>query len=166
MANAVKAGENLSWHRTKAEILARDEAEAAVIPVRPAKLTLPASLKGDRAAQKYWRAIVSKMEGLAILDDLDTEMLAIYVSSLSRRDELQKECREMMELALKEEEPETKLAMLGKLDSLIGRVQAHEKTLLSYANVLGMTPEARVRLARKRAAKAMEPEPEDDLFGD
>ena len=166
MPNAVKTGDGLTWHRTKAEIEAREKAEAEVLPIRPVKLTLPKSLKGDKAAQKYWKTIVEKMEGLAILDDLDTEMLAIYVSSLSRRDDLQAQCREMMDLALKETEPETKLAMLGRLDSLIGRVQAHEKTLLSYAGALGMTPEARVRLARKRAAKAMEPEPDDDLFGD
>jgi len=29
-----------------------------------------------------------------------------------------------------------------------------------------MTPEARVRLARKRAAQAAEVDPDDDLFGD
>jgi len=166
MANNVKSAENLTWHQTRAEIEARAEAEAEIIPDRPAQLKPPKSLKGDRAALSYWKSITERMQGLAILDDLDVEMLAIYVTSLSRRDDLQKQCRQMMNLALREEDPETKLAMLGKLESLIGRVQAHEKTLLSYANVLGMTPEARVRLARKRAAKAVEVEPDGDLFGD
>ena len=164
--NNVKSNDNLSWHRTKKEIQARVEAEADFLPDRPARLPVPKSLKGDPSAQKYWKSIVERMDGLAILDDLDAEMLAIYVSSLSRRDKLQQECRTMMDRALKTEDPEARLELLDKLDGLIGRVQSHEKTLLSYADKLGMTPEARVRLARKRAAQAAEVDPDDDLFGD
>lgn len=164
MANQVKRMENVQKHLTKAEIAAREEAEAAYLPDREARLAVPRSLAGDAAAKRYWTSIVARMEGLAILDDLDSEMLAVYVSSLARRDKLQKECRALMDQALKAE-PEDRLELLGKLDGLINRVQAHEKTLLSYADKLGMTPEARVRLARKRAAQA-EAGPDDDLFGD
>lgn len=166
MPNNVKSLENINWHMTKAEAEARAAAERDILPERPATLKRPKSLTGDKPAQKYWMDILSRMDGLAILDDLDSEMLAIYVSAFARRDELQKQCREMLALSVKETDPETRLTMISKLDSLIGRVQAHEKTLLSYANALGMTPEARIRLARKRAAKAAEPEPDADLFGD
>ena len=56
--------------------------------------------------------------------------------------------------------------MTDRLDGLIGKLQGHEKTLLSYADKLGMTPEARARLARKRAAQETARDPDDDLFGD
>ena len=167
MPNAVKTGDSLTWHRTKAEIEAREAAEADVLPTRQAKLTMPKTLKGDKAAQGYWRSIVKRMEGLAILDDLDTEMLTIYVAGLSRRDQLRQVYAEVMEIAMDPEtDPDTKAVLLGKLNDTNNRLQGQEKLLLSYANALGMTPEARVRLARKKAAKAMEPEPDADLFGD
>ena len=102
---------------------------------------------------------------MAILDDLDGEMLAVYCAALSRRDSLNSLCRELMDHVDREKDPEARLDLVGKLDGVISKLQAHEKTLLSYADKLGMTPEARVRLARKRAAQ-VEQTPDDDLFGD
>ena len=166
MANNVRSLENINWHMTKAEAEARAAAEKDFLPERPATLKMPKSMTGDKTAQRYWKTVLSRMDGLAILDELDTEILAIYVSALSRRDELQAQYRDMMALVVTESDTATRLAMIKKLDSLLGRVQAHEKTLLSYANALGLTPEARIRLARKQAAKAAEPDPDADLFGD
>ena len=166
MANNVRSLENINWRMTKAEAEARAAAEKDFLPERPAALKMPKSMTGDKTAQRYWKTVLSRMDGLAILDELDTEILAIYVSALSRRDELQAQYREMMALVTTESDTATRLAMIKNLDSLLGRVQAHEKTLLSYANALGMTPEARIRLARKKAAKATEPDPDADLFGD
>lgn len=163
----VKAGDNLQKHLTKAEIEARQQAEAEYVPDRSVNQKPPSSLNKDAAAKRYWKTILGRMEGLAILDDLDREMLAIYCGALSRRDDLQKLCREMMTRAGAETDPKERLALIGELDGLISKLQGHEKTLLSYADKLGMTPEARVRLARKRAAQAaLELEPDADLFGD
>lgn len=162
----VKHSDNLEKHLTKEEKQARREAEAAYLPDRPAKLKLPRSLSKDPAAKRYWKSILERMEGLAILDDLDGEMLAVYCAALSRRDSLNSLCRELMDQVDREKDPEARLDLVGKLDGVISKLQAHEKTLLSYADKLGMTPEARVRLARKRAAQVEAPQPDDDLFGD
>ena len=134
-ANA-KPLENQTKHLTNAEKAARQAAEEAYLPNRKAKLKMPEAVKADKAAASYWRSILKRMEGTGILDDLDAEILGIYCLGLSRRDEL---------LDLK--------ALL-----------ALEKQLLAYADKLGLTPESRVRLARKRAAQ--ETEAIDPLFGD
>lgn len=165
MANKVKTSENLAWHLTKAEIAAREDAEAAMMPDRGFSARPPGSLNKDAAGKRYWDSVVKRMEGFAILDDLDREMLAIYCGALSRRDDLQKLCRELMTRAGKEKDPQARLDLVEKLDGLMSKLQNHEKTLLTYADKLGMTPEARVRLARKQAARAAEAQlPDGDLF--
>ena len=166
MANKVKASENLSWHMTRKEIEARQKAEKEYMPDRGIKARLPGTLNKDPAAKKYWASILERLDGLAILDDLDREILGIYCGALSRRDDLQKLCRELMTQAGKEKDPGTRLELVEKLDGLLSKLQNHEKTLLSYADKLGMTPEARTRLARKRATQEAEKDPDSDLFGD
>ena len=137
----VKSLENQTKHLTKEEIQAREEAEAAYLPQRKAKLKMPTAVKEDDAAAAFWRSILRRMKGTAILDDLDAEILGIYCLGLSRRDQLQ---------------------AIGDMKALL----ALEKQLLSYADKLGLTPESRIRLARKQAAKDAGPVPLDDLFGD
>ena len=107
------------------------------------------------------------MEGLALLDDLDSEMLAGYCSMLARRDQTILLADQLAQrLGVADMEPEEVLEAMGKLNVLHGRLQALERTLLQYAEKLGLTPSGRVRLAQKRAQAAAEPEPDDDLFGD
>ena len=132
----VKPLENQTKHLTNAEKAARQAAEEAYLPNRKAKLKMPEAVKADKAAASYWRSILKRMEGTGILDDLDAEILGIYCLGLSRRDELVE----------------------------IKPLLALEKQLLAYADKLGLTPESRVRLARKRAAQ--ETEAIDPLFGD
>lgn len=162
----VKVSDNQEKHLTKAEIQARQAAEAEVMPDRPVTLKVPKSLNKDTVAQRYWKSILERMEGLSILDDLDSEMLAIYCSALSRREALNALCRELMAAMEKSPGAATRLEMIERLDGLMAKLQSHEKTLLSYADKLGMTPEARARLARKRAAQEAEKGPDADLFGD
>ncbi len=166
MAANVKHSENMVKHLTKAELEARKAAEDAVMPERKAVLKVPKSLHNDAAAKRYWKSILERMDGLAILDDLDGEMLAVYCSALSRRDSLNALCRALIANMEKEPSAGHRLEMTDRLDGLIGKLQGHEKTLLSYADKLGMTPEARARLARKRAAQETARDPDDDLFGD
>lgn len=162
----VKASENIGKHLTKAEMQARKDAENAVMPDRGVPTKVPKSLANDSPAKSYWKSILERMDGLGILDDLDMEMLAIYCSALSRRDALNALCRSLVSEMAKADGNEKKLELANKLDTLLAKVQAHEKLLLSYADKLGMTPEARVRLARKRSAQVAEVSPDDDLFGD
>ena len=146
-----KAGENLAKHLTKEEIAAREQAEAEVMPLRPDSLDKwPDMLRGKdkAAAQKYWKAVVARMKGYAILDVLDSDTLGIYCLQMARRDKL-----------------EESLADAEDSSAAAKELQALEKLLLSYAEKLGLTPASRVALARKRAA-AVGAEERDDLFGD
>lgn len=168
MATPAKSLEAMEKHLTKDEIAAREAAEAEVLPARPLDPEKPPkSLIGDNAARRYWRAILNKQEGLAILDELDAETLAVYCSMLSRRDAMNALCVKLVaEAGAKGLENEARLELMDRTDGLASRLQTHEKTLLAYANALGLTSSARVQRARRRAAAAANPPPPDDMFGD
>ena len=89
MPTAAKARENMTKHLTKTEREAREQAEAAVLPDRgrEPKLKKPVIVSSNKRANAYWNQILKRMEGLALLDDLDSEMLAGYCSMLARRDQ-------------------------------------------------------------------------------
>lgn len=152
MATAGKVLDNMTKHLTLAEAAARAEAEGELLthvelsPDKP-----PALLKGDATARRYWAAILGRMDNVLLLDSLDTEVMAIYCAMLSRRDKLQKASR------AKGIEPKDAAALSTELQKL-------EKSILSYAKDLGLTPAGRAQLARKRAA-AVEVDPDADLYG-
>ncbi len=186
MPTPVKAVENMEKHMTQEELDARKAAEAATIPDRSGvlKLRKPAFVAGNKTANKYWNGIMKSMEGLVLLDDLDSEMLAGYCSMLARRDEYIVLSHQLMrslgvsaaidvksKKAKKPEDrtdaefeqsacgdaqltPDQILEAVSKLDSLTGKLQAMERNLLTYADKLGLTPSGRVRLAQKRAESA------------
>lgn len=152
MAAPGKVLDNMTKHLTLAETAARAEAEGELLthvelsPDKP-----PALLKGDAAARRYWAAILGRMDNVLLLDSLDTEVMAIYCTMLSRRDRLQRAGR------AKGIEPKDAAALSTELQKL-------EKSILSYAKDLGLTPAGRAQLARKRAA-AVEVDPDADLYG-
>ena len=168
MPKQAKTLENMTKHLTKEETEARETAEVLMLPMRaldPDKP--PRSLAGDAAAKRYWRQILAKMAGYAILDALDADALAVYCSMLSRRDAMNALCVKLVaEAGDRTLGNDERLELMDKADGLSSRLQTHEKTLLSYAKELGLTPTGRVHLARRRAAEAANPEPADDLFGD
>ena len=168
MPEAVKTSENMTKHLTKAEREARRQAEDAVLPHRQnPKLKKPAFVSKNKPANAYWNQILKRMAGLALLDDLDSEMLAGYCSMLARRDETILLVSQLTErMGVTDMEPDELLEATGKLNVLHGKLHALDRTLLQYAEKLGLTPSGRVRLAQKRAQAAAEPEPDDDLFGD
>lgn len=197
MPSAVKNSENMTKHMTQAEAELRQQAERDVIPQRKKlKLKKPPFVSRNKRANAYWSQIVKRMEGLVLLDDLDSEMLAGYCSMLARRDQTillvnslyvklgvteaaeappaNKADRELSgaewERSAREGQegltPDELIEAVSKLDTMTGKLQALERNLLQYAEKLGLTPSGRVRLAQKRAQAAAEPEPDDDLFGD
>lgn len=183
MPTAPKRSDNLSGHRTEAEMGARARAEQETLPDRGGKVKLkkPKFVSGNNLANSYWNGLLKRMDGLAILDDLDSEMLAGYCSMLARRDQTIILINNLMrrlgvqdaaEKPDKEEDepamdPDDVLAAVAKLDALNGKLQALDRNLLQYADKLGLTPTGRVRLAQKRAEQAAsEVEPDGDLFGD
>lgn len=106
------------------------------------------------------------MDGLAILDDLDREMLGVYCQMLARRDKLQHLLEKLLTAAASADLKGESAEQTDKLDSLAGKIATLERTILQYADKLGLTPQGRVRLAQKRAAAAMAAEADADLFGD
>ena len=197
MPAATKNSENMTKHLTQAEAELRQQAEREVIPQRKKlKLKKPAFVARNKRANAYWNQILKRMEGLVLLDDLDSEMLAGYCSMLARRDQTILLVNDLYarlgvsgaveplpgkkpDGALSDEEwersaqappdpmtPDELIEAVSKLDTMTGKLQALERNLPQYAEKLGLTPSGRVRLAQKRAQAAAEPEPDDDLFGD
>lgn len=163
-----KTRDNMTKHLTKAESDAMEQAEAEILPERVVvELAPPKWLKQDKAASALWNQILERMEDVFILDDLDSEILAVYCAMMSRRDAMDKLCRELMkQVADKKLEADGKLELIGKIDGLLSKLQSHEKTVLQYAEKLGLTPTGRVHLARKRSAQAVSEDPDGYLFGD
>ena len=125
--------ENSRRHRTNAEKAARAVAEKSV-ERETVRLTPPKYLREDDLAMDYWKKTVKRMRGISLLDDVDTEMLAIYCQMLSRRDRL------------------VRIFDVDPTDPrMLANVQAQERLLIQYADKLGLTPNGRMRLAKKRA---------------
>ncbi len=165
MPKPAKTLDNMTKHLTKTEQSVRAAAESAVMPTRDkVRLKPPAYIRSDKRAAKYWHMILGRMEGISLLDDLDTEILAVYCSMLSRRDAAQALLESMLMQAEEEKaDEEIRMAILG----MMVKLQGQERAILQYAEKLGFTPSGRVHLARKRAEKAAgQVGDEDDLFGD
>ena len=165
-----KALGNMTKNLTDEERQFREQAEAGVIPDRgrESKLEKPAIMTKNPAAGRYWRKVLERMDGLVILDDLDSDALGVYCVMLAR---YETQCRLLAQASksLKDAEgnPEAVADAVSKLDTLSGKMQSLERNILQYAEKLGLTPSGRVRLAQKRAAAASEnKDPDGDLFGD
>ena len=156
MPTPVKSLDNMSKHLTQAELEARG-AQEAVMPSRTPKK--PKLILRDKAAGKHWSRILHAMDGLEIIDILDTDALGIYCAKLARRDDLQAEYLEQRgRYAAAPDDPTLKIMI-----ALSGELQSIERDLLAYAGKLGLTPESRARLA-KRMAEQEENDPDADLF--
>ena len=156
---------------TLAEQEDRAQAEEGVIPDRGREVNLvkPAMMTGNTAAGRYWKKVLERMEGLVILDDLDSDALGVYCVMMAR---YETQCK-LLSLASKQlqkagEDAEEISDAVSKLDTISGKMQSLERNILQYAEKLGLTPSGRVRLAQKRAAAAAEAraDADGDLFGD
>lgn len=170
MPTPAKALDNMSKNLTDEERRLREQAEAGVMPDRgrESKLEKPAIMTKNPAAGRYWRKVLERMDGLVILDDLDSDALGVYCVMMAR---YETQCRLLAQAAkaLKsaEDDPEAVEAAAARLDAVSGKMQSLERNILQYAEKLGLTPSGRVRLAQKRAAAAAENKDTDgDLFGD
>ena len=157
MPTPVKSLDNMTKHLTKAEIEARAGQEASSMPSRKPKK--PRLIAQDKAAGKHWSRILHDMDGLEIIDILDTDALAIYCAKMARRDDLQAEYLQRRDMYA--EEPDT--ATLKLLVGISSELSGIERDILAYASKLGLTPESRARLA-KRLAEQEEYDPDADLF--
>ena len=171
MPTLPKALDNMSKNLTQEERELREQAEEGVLPDRGREPNLeqPAIMTKNPAARRYWRKVLERMEGLVILDDLDSDTLGVYCVMLARYEQ---QCK-LLATASKQlkdakGDPEAVAEAVSKLDTMSGKMQSLERNILQYAEKLGLTPSGRVRLAQKRAQAAAEAraDPDGDLFGD
>ena len=171
MPTPAKALDNLNKNLTREERELRAQAEEGVVPDRgrEARMERPALMTKNAAAARYWRKVLERMEGLVILDDLDSDALGVYCVMLARYEQ---QCK-LLALASKalkdaKDDPEAVAEAVSKLDTASGKMQSLERNILQYAEKLGLTPSGRVRLAQKRAQAAAEAraDPDSDLYGD
>ncbi len=161
MPTPPKALDAMTKHLTAEEKENIQTAEASVLPDRGEIILVKPSWLTQSRGGKYWDSILRRMEGTAILDDLDSEMLAIYCSMLAERDALQKDLNQARRKT-NGQEPDLDLIL-----SLSKQLNAKDSKIRDFANDLGCTPSGRIRLATKRAAQAAETtDPNGDLFGD
>lgn len=122
-------------HWTKKQVNGRQTAADKLKRKGQVKLTAPEWLKDDLDAFRIWTQILRDSEGIELLDNLDANTLATY-------------CK----LEAQKMKAVSDVALFDKL----------AKTALLYAKALGLTPEARARLAKKMADE--EPDPNAKLF--
>lgn len=171
MPTPPKSMDNMSKNLTAQERETREQAEEGVLPDRgrETRLEKPALMAKNAAAARYWNKVLKRMEGLVILDDLDSDALGVYCMMMAR---YETQCKLLSALAkqLKDcEDADSKevAAMIERLDAISSKMQSLERNILQYAEKLGLTPSGRVRLAQKRAAAAAgAADPDGDLFGD
>nr|DAW42830.1 MAG TPA: terminase small subunit [Caudoviricetes sp.] len=171
MPTPAKALDNMSKNLTDEERRLREQAEEGVIPDRgrESRFEKPAIMTGNPAAGRYWRKVLERMDGLVILDDLDSDALGVYCVMMAR---YEVQCRLLAqaakELKKARDDPEAVEEAAAKLDAASGKMQSLERNILQYAEKLGLTPSGRVRLAQKRAQAAAEArtDPDSDLYGD
>ncbi len=171
MPTPPKALENMSKNLTDEERQLRRQAEDGVIPDRgrDSRMEKPAIMTKNAAAGRYWRKVLDRMDGLVILDDLDSDALGVYCVMMAR---YETQCRLLAsasrELKSAGSDPEAVADAVSKLDTVSGKMQSLERNILQYAEKLGLTPSGRVRLAQKRAQAAADArsDPDGDLFGD
>lgn len=155
---------NATGHFTNAQKTARAAAQQAVTRAK-VRLTAPKPIREDAAAYGYWKSTLRRMRGITLLDDLDSEMLAMYCQILSRRDALSAIWQDGNRAVQAAGSVDQQLEMVRDLDDILKRLEAQERLAIQYAEKLGLTPSGRVRLAKRRAEeKAVDPEA--DLYGD
>ena len=163
--------EHMSKNLPEEERQLREQAEEGVIPDRgrESQMEKPALMTKNAVAGRYWRKVLERMDGLVILDDLDSDTLGVYCVMMAR---YETQCR-LLTLAAKQlkdakDDPEAVTEAVSKLDAVSGKMQSLERNILQYAEKLGLTPSGRIRLAQKRAQAAAEgrSDPDGDLFGD
>lgn len=145
------AGRGKHW--TKAQVESRAAANEQATRQKRVTMRPPDWLKENEPAMKVWDSIIRKLKGIELLDNLDTELLAIYCDSLVQYRHLTWVWSHPGKIQDDGEKPQP-------MDDLLKAVQAQARIVKMYAEMLGLTPGGRARLAKKKAEKV------DDPFAD
>ena len=173
MPTKPKLTENMDKHLTNQERQAAEQAERDTLPDRGGNVQLkPAPIMtGIPGASGFWKRTIEHMAGVSILDNLDSDALSVYCVMMARykqQSNLLNAASKALSEATKSKDPAAIDEALNKIDAVSAKMTTLEKTILQYADKLGLTPAGRVRLARQRAQAAADAanDLDGDLFGD
>jgi P27 family predicted phage terminase small subunit len=130
-------------HWTKAEISARETAADDQQRDTRTYLRAPDWL-GDEA-RKVWDGVKGKLRGIELLDNLDTELLAVYCDAVVQ-----------YRLASARLGYTDEAGVLTRTDEDVKAAQSWARIVAMYADKLGLTPGGRARLAKKKADKVVD----------
>ena len=136
MPTPVKSLDNMTKKLTNEEREIRQQAEEGVIPDRgrESRMEKPAIMTKNAAAGRYWKKILERMDGLVILDDLDSDALGVYCVMMARYEQ---QCK-LLTLAAKQlkdarDDAQAVSDAVAKLDAVSGKMQSLERNILQYA---------------------------------
>lgn len=180
MPTPTKKIENTSKHWTKEERERRENAEQE-LERRFVRLTEPKRVREMPEAHEYWKSTIKRMKGLTLLDNVDIDLLAGYCLASAQADALREEYRstraitdktihKTLEKVLNHEYADDEYparvirALVADELAILRSMQGQERLVIGYAKELGLTPNARQRLAKKAADERPVTE-EDELYG-
>lgn len=167
MSEPLKRIENQVGHRTKAERNRRERAEESLRRATRINMRAPEWLSAE--AREVFEKTKRRMRGLEVLDTADIDVLALYADAVCQYRRGQR----MVELALRTMEAQAERrkasgeAYAGQEEDDQAEVkrilvQAEKaelmmlqwsRVVISYAEKLGISANARARLARKKATR-------------
>jgi P27 family predicted phage terminase small subunit len=151
MPTLPKTTENMRKHLTRAERESRAAAEADQRrPVRVI-LRMPEWLSEDAAA--IWKATRRKLAGIDLLDNTDSDLLAVYCEAYAHF----QAASQVLSKARRENRPTTK--------DEVTAAQSWGRLVGSLAEKLGLSPTGKARLARRKAQETPL-DPMEQLLGE
>lgn len=136
-------------HWTVAEVESRQAAQEMAQRKSRVRLKPPAWLAENPEAMATWKEIVRKLKGIELLDNLDSELLAIYCDAIVQY----RSCTKRLAMPQHREDD----LPPAPIDDLIKATQAWSRIVATYADKLGLTPGGRARLAKKKAERIVDP---------
>ena len=181
MPTEAKKIENTSKHWTKSEKARRESAEMA-LERKYVKLTRPKRVTEDAVSSAYWKTTIERMKGITLLDNVDIDLLAAYCMAQSKADDLRSDLaknRARTEATISrtlqkvidgeyvdnDYPAQVIRSILMNEVAILKTLQGQERLVISYQKELGLTPNARQRLAKKKAEERPVTA-EDLLYGD
>ena len=134
-------------HWTAAEVESR--AAAAQEARRPKQVRIIRPKWMSEEATAVWKGIIQKLKGIELLDNVDSELLAIYCDAIVNY----RNCSKRLSGVPLEGEPVAPVILMG---DLIKEMQAWARIVTTYADKLGLTPGGRARLAKRKAEKIVD----------
>ncbi len=136
-------------HWTRNQVQARTVAGQKVKPKKRKKLRMPGWL--DEAAQAVWKKTLKNMQDYEILEKADEDVLAVYCDAVARYREL------TVEIAGEKKYTTVNGQGTETVSPQVRAAQSYARIVQQYAERLGLTANARARLAKKIAEKEDDP---------